>query len=225
MLHALAAQRSEREVWWLFGARNGSEHPFAQEARSLLAQLPHAHSYVCYSRPAPGDRPGIDYTAAGRLSAELFGRLGVPRCVDAYLCGPPGFLREVPGWANGYGIDPARVHTEIFGAGPAVTPGIAAVAAPPPHPPAGPPGTGPAVSFARSSLTVNWDPEYPSLLELAEACSVPVRWSCRTGVCHTCETGLVTGTVDYSPEPVEPPAEGNALVCCSKPDGEVILDL
>jgi hypothetical protein len=48
------------------------------------------------------------------------------------------------------------------------------------------------------------DPEYPGLLELAEACSMPVGWSCRTGVCHTCETGLLTGTVDYSPEPVRP---------------------
>ncbi len=28
-----------------------------------------------------------------------------------------------------------------------------------------------------------------SLLELAEACDVPVRWSCRAGVCHNCEVG------------------------------------
>ncbi|GGM26067.1 MOSC domain-containing protein [Dactylosporangium sucinum] len=225
MLHALAAQRSEREVWWLYGARNRGEHPFAREVRSLLAQLPRAHSLVCYSRPTPGDRPGIDYTATGRLAAGVLGRLGVPDAVDAYLCGPPAFMREAPGWVEGHGIDPARVHTEIFGARAAVTPGIAPRAAAAPHPPAGPPGTGRAVTFARSGLTVNWDPQYPSLLELAEACSVPVRWSCRTGVCHTCETGLLTGSVAYAPEPVEPPADGNALTCCSQPDTDVVLDL
>jgi hypothetical protein len=27
------------------------------------------------------------------------------------------------------------------------------------------------------------------------AWDVPVRWSCRAGVCHTCETTLVSGTV------------------------------
>jgi ferredoxin len=81
------------------------------------------------------------------------------------------------------------------------------------------------VSFARSGLTVRWDPACRSLLELAEACDVPVRWACRTGVCHSCETGLINGHVTYRPEPLDPPAEGNALTCCSQPAGDVDLDL
>jgi ferredoxin len=97
--------------------------------------------------------------------------------------------------------------------------------APAPHQPAGPIGTGPPVSFARSGLTVPWNNSQDSLLELAEACDVPVQWSCRTGVCHTCELALMSGTVDYSPDPVEPPAEGNILICCSKPTEGVVLDL
>ena len=64
-----------------------------------------------------------------------------------------------------------------------------------------------------------------SLLELAEACDVPVRWSCRTGVCHSCETGLISGSVIYRPDPVEPPAAGNLLICCSQPQGDIALDL
>jgi len=63
------------------------------------------------------------------------------------------------------------------------------------------------------------------LLELAEACSVPTRWSCRTGVCHNCESGLLAGAVAYSPDPVEAPADGNVLICCSRPRGDVVLDL
>ncbi|MGA7927852.1 MAG: 2Fe-2S iron-sulfur cluster-binding protein [Candidatus Sulfotelmatobacter sp.] len=54
---------------------------------------------------------------------------------------------------------------------------------------------------------------------------VPVRWSCRTGVCHTCMTGLIGGSIIYNPEPLERPAPGNVLVCCSQPDAGVSLDL
>ncbi|HKN08014.1 MAG TPA: 2Fe-2S iron-sulfur cluster-binding protein, partial [Pseudomonadota bacterium] len=95
----------------------------------------------------------------------------------------------------------------------------------PPHPPAGPPGAGPLISFARSGLNVHWDPAFQSLLELAEACDVPTRWSCRTGVCHSCETGLVAGSVAYAPDPIAPPAEGNVLICCSRPQGDIVIDL
>ena len=77
------------------------------------------------------------------------------------------------------------------------------------------PGSGPTIEFARSNLAVPWSSDYASLLEFAEACDVPVRWSCRTGVCHNCETALISGTVDYDPDPVEPPADGSALICCS----------
>jgi ferredoxin len=81
------------------------------------------------------------------------------------------------------------------------------------------------VSFARSNVTASWGPEYASLLEFAEACDVPVQWSCRTGVCHTCETPLLSGSVDYSPDPLDAPGDGNALVCCSQPREDVVLDL
>ena len=82
-----------------------------------------------------------------------------------------------------------------------------------------------SIQFARSNLSIPWSAGYASLLELAEACDVPVRWSCRTGVCHTCETTIIDGTVDYDPDPVEPPVEGSVLTCCSRPGGGVVLDL
>ena len=115
------------------------------------------------------------------------------------------------------------VHTEIFGALEDITPGMGPVVHHP-HLPQGPRGSGASVSFARSGITTSWDPKYQSLLELAEACDIPVRWSCRTGVCHTCMTGLIGGAVKYRPEPLEMPAPGNVLICCSRPDADVILD-
>jgi len=117
-----------------------------------------------------------------------------------------------------------NVHMEIFGTLETITPGVARVDHRP-HLPEGPAGPGPAVAFARSGITVAWDAKFGSLLELAEACDVPVRWSCRTGVCHTCLTGLISGSLSYAPEPLERPAPGNVLVCCSQPDSNLIVDL
>ncbi len=225
MLHALAAGQSGRDIWWLHGARNRAAEPFAAESRALLAALPSAHRHICYSRPDPGDIQGRDYDTAGHLAAPVLAALDLPRSAEAYLCGPAAFMTEMSGALVAAGLQPARIRTEIFGAGPAQTPGIAPVAARPPHLPAGPAASGPPVAFARSDLTARWDPGYASLLELAEACDVPVRWSCRTGVCHTCQTAVVSGAVSYAPEPVDDPAEGSVLICCAQPSGDLVLDL
>ena len=225
MLHALAQEHSDREIWWLQGARSGRDHPFAAEARALLASLPNVRTHVCYSRPGPDDHEGRDFDNAGRLTASLLAELEPPRSAEAYLCGPASFMEEISAGLAAMGIDASRIHTEPFGPAAGLTPGIAATPARTPHPPAGQPGTGPTIEFARSNLAVPWSPDYTSLLELAEACDVPVRWSCRTGVCHNCETTIIAGDLEYNPDPVEPPADGSALICCSQPRDDVVLDL
>jgi ferredoxin-NADP reductase/MOSC domain-containing protein YiiM len=225
MLHALAAESSTREIWWLYGARNRDDHPFFQESRRLLQGLQHCRSHIRYSRPGPQDHLGSDFDAPGHLDVAALEQLGVPRDADFYLCGPAAFLRDLTSGLSAWGVSGDRVHTEIFGPGEPITPGVAAVASRPPHQPAGPAGAGPRVSFARSGLAVAWDPKYQSVLELAEACDVPVRWSCRTGVCHTCESGLISGAVSYQPEPLQAPADGNVLICCCQPRDDVVVDL
>jgi ferredoxin-NADP reductase/MOSC domain-containing protein YiiM/ferredoxin len=208
MLQALAGEHSEREIWWLHGARSSRAHSFAAEARALVAALPYAHAYVCYSRPGPDDIEGSGFDSAGRLTASLLAELD-----------------EISAGLAALGIDISRIHTEPFGPAPGVTPGIAATPTRTPHAPAGKPGDGPTIEFARSNLAVPWSDDYSSLLELAEACDVPVRWACRTGVCHTCETTLIAGDLKYDPDPVEPPGDGSALICCSQPNNDVAIDL
>src|SRR5215467_6541154 len=225
MLHALAAETSPRQVWWLYGARNRSDHPFAQESRDLVQVLPHSRSRILYSRPGPEDRLGFDFDATGRLGVPVLDELGVPRDADFYLCGPSTFLRDLRVGLSAWGVAADHVHLEIFGPGESMTPGISAEAPRPVHAPVGPAGQGPQVSFARSGLTVRWDAKYQNLLELAEACDVPVRWSCRTGVCHNCESGLISGAVSYRPEPLDQPAPGDLLICCSQPQQDVVIDL
>jgi ferredoxin-NADP reductase/MOSC domain-containing protein YiiM len=221
MLHALARQHTEREVWWLHAARRPSEHAFAGESQRLLASLPRVHEHVFYSAASSAELAASG-AHAGRLTAEQLAKLCLPADASAYLCGPATFMADIRQGLDELGI--TDVRTELFGALDAINPGVVAQASVPPHPPAGPPGTGPLVTFARSGLTVAFGAR-SNVLELAEACDVPTRWSCRTGVCHTCVTPILSGQVSYQPSPLEPPEEGSVLICCARPDSELVVDM
>jgi ferredoxin-NADP reductase/MOSC domain-containing protein YiiM/ferredoxin len=226
MLHALAAARSARQVWWLHGARDRQHHPFAAEVRQLMLTLPHGRSYVCYSKPGAGDKMGEDFDTSDHLSRSVFDRIHVPRDADVYLCGPTRFMADVKEALAAMGVAPQQIHVEMFNGSESIMPGVVGATPRPAHLPKNDGDTGPLVSFARSGIAAHWNPsEYNSILELAEACDVPVRWSCRTGICHTCESGLISGDVVYGPEPLDKPAEGNLLICCSQPVRDVVIDL
>ncbi len=226
MLHALATVHDPRPVWWIHGARDDAEHAFADEVDVLVARLPQARRLVAYSRPRPDAPAGAGFDITGRLSLAAFDRAGVPADADFYLCGPAGFLRETRAALAARGVPPDRVATEVFGTVGTHPSGILRTGdRPSPHPPDGPPGTGPTVSFVRSNLSVAWDARCPSLLDLAEACDVPVNFGCRNGTCHTCESTLLAGAVQYTSQPLEPPPPGRVLVCCSTPGADLALDL
>jgi len=226
MLYALAEARSTRQVLWLHAARDRQHHPFAREVRRLMPALERGRSYVCYSNPGAGDEAGVDFNVIGHMSQSVFEKAGLPPDADVYLCGPDRFMADMKRELEAIGVPPGRIHVEIFNGGESMTPGVVGAARRMPHVPADNPNAGPLISFARSGIAAHWNPlKYQSLLELAEACDVPVRWSCRTGVCHNCESGLVSGTVTYDPEPLDKPADGNLLVCCSRPSGDMVIDL
>jgi len=226
ILHALAAARSTRQVLWLHGARDRQHHPFAAEVRRLMLALPRARSHVCYSSPASGDKLGEDFDATGHVSRSAFDEVGMPPEADVYLCGPARFMAAMKEALARSGVEPERIHVEVFNGGESMTPGVVGAATRAAHLLKDDANTGPLVSFARSGIAAHWKASaYQSILELAEACDVPVRWSCRTGVCHNCESGLVSGSVSYQPDPLDPPAEGNVLICCSRPQDDVVLDI
>jgi len=226
MLHALAAARSTRLVWWLHGARDRQHDAFASEARLLVRALQNGRSYVCYSRPGSHDQKGEDFDATGHLSRSIFDEVGLPREADVYICGPAPFMAEMKVVLASLGVAPDRIYLELFNGSESMTPGVVGASTHTPHRPSDDADTGPLVSFARSGIAAHWkSSSYQSILELAEACDVPVRWSCRTGVCHNCESGLVSGAVVYGPEPLDQPADGNLLVCCAQPIRDVVIDL
>ncbi len=226
MLHALASTsaKSPRKVWWIHAARNAAEHVFAQEARQLLAAIPESHSAIAYSKPDPTDRNGVDFELRGHWDFASLEKLAMPVEADFYVCGPSTFLSDMNRALISLGVPKPAIHYEVFGPADSIEPGVTKTERKPPHLPVSL-GTGPIVSFTRSGLAVPWDARFKSLLEFAEACDVPVRWSCRTGVCHTCACGVLDGQVRYAPEPLDPPAPGNALICCSTPETAIELDL
>jgi ferredoxin-NADP reductase len=213
MLHELAAARSTRDVWWIHAAREPREHPFAAEAHALLASWPRAREHVIYS------------ATEGRLGKDKLIALDVPVSATAYVCGPASFMADMREALAATGLPSSRIRTELFGARSSINPGLTGRAQRPPHQPPGPPGTGPLVTFARSGLSVPYASDGRTVLELAEACDVPTRWACRTGVCHTCTTPLLSGEVAYAPDPLEPPPDGEVLICCSRPRGDLVLDM
>jgi ferredoxin len=81
------------------------------------------------------------------------------------------------------------------------------------------------VTFAHSGIAAPFASGRRSVLDLADACDVPTRWSCRTGVCHTCSTPLLSGGISCSPDPVEPPPDGEVLICCAQPQTDIVLHM
>jgi ferredoxin-NADP reductase len=230
MLHQLAAARSSRPVWWIHGTRGPAEHPLAAEAHALLAGLPNAREHVFFSSVDPSF-PGR--VTVGRITGDRLARLRLPSDASAYVCGPAAFMDDMRTALTGLGLQAGRIHTEVFGALGAINPGVTGQRPRKPHQPPGPAGTGPQVTFARSGLTARFPGpgagaapgSGPSVLEFAESCDVPTRYACRSGVCHTCVTPLVSGEVRYSPDPLEPPASGQALVCCARPETDIVVDM
>ena len=214
MLHALSVARSTREIWWLHTTGNRESQAFATEVTALIESLPHARQLVFFTQ------------TQGRLDQSAIAALGLPRGAAAYLCGPTQFMTDMREALSAAGLGNANIHSELFGALPPINPGIVDVAPRrPPHPPAGTPGTGPSTTFARSGLTVGWSDDYANILDLAEACDVPTRFSCRSGVCHVCETGVVAGTTTYVQTPLEPPEKSTVLICSAAPASDLVLDL
>jgi len=215
----LKGPQGKTPIWWIHGARDGLHHSFASETRALLDAEPAVRRCIVYSRPRSDDEIGRDFDEVGHVDLKLLEKLNVLKNANFYLCGPVGFLASLREELRDWGVADQLIHIETFGtalqSGPTTSP----------HPPSDQPDSGPSITFVNSNLTVRWDDRYGSLLELAEQCSVPVSWSCRSGVCHRCETAVIGGNIQYAPEPIDPPSRDAVLICCARPLGDVQLDL
>jgi len=221
MLEAIVETGSQRPIWFIHGARNGRDQIMGAVARQIATEHDNVRLHVCYSRPDPEDVPGRDYDSAGHITTDLLQRLLPGADFDFYLCGPEPFMKALHDGLLAWSVPEARIHYEHFG-----PPNVLKPVRPQPHKASPTSGADtPDVSFARAGLTVPWDPSVESLLELAELHGLRPDFSCRSGICHTCMSRLIEGSVEYSLDIADEPDPGNVLICCSTPRTNVVIDV
>ncbi len=214
--------RNFRRTYFLHGARNGAGQAFGAHLRQLAVDHDFMTAHICYSRPGELDRLGPTYHGEGRIDLALLKRVLPFDDYEFYLCGPQGFMQDLYAGLRGLGVRDERLHTEAFG------PATVLKGPVEPAPRDTPAGDPVAVTFAKSDRSVTWQPGQGSLLDLAEREGLSPAYSCRSGLCGTCAVPLRAGAVDYDEQPLVPPAEDEALICCATPragDGPVVLDL
>jgi ferredoxin-NADP reductase/predicted pyridoxine 5'-phosphate oxidase superfamily flavin-nucleotide-binding protein len=229
MLDHLVAGKSERRIWYFHGANSGREHAMRDHVRQIAQKHENVRTHVCYGHPREGDIPGRDFNTEGRLSIQILKSALPWDDYEFYICGPTQFMKMMAEGLMENGVRPDRIRWEAFSTDKPdiVVPGEVA--------PEGPVkardgsaaevAAGGVVEFRRSGKTVNWDQSCESLLDLAEANGVTVRYGCRTGECFTCAVRIISGDVSYTRELEEAPDDGSALICSAVPRGEVVLDL
>ena len=235
MLHRLVRD-SARRVYFVHACENGEVHAFAEEVRALAAARPGVAAHFRYRCATDEDLARGRCHSRGLVDKELLQSLLPLDDYDVYLCGPPPFMQA--GWSllRGLGIAPGRIHYEFFGPATVLEAQEATVASAASSPsaddrqaaePAAEPQSASAalVRFGPAGLGVPWDDACPSLLDLAERAGLDPDFNCRAGLCGTCMSTLVRGTVEYFEEPLDPPPEGKVLLCCSRPVGPVAIDL
>ncbi len=116
MLQSLVMRKDQREIWWVHGARDRSEHAFGSEVDELLRTLPHSHRLVSYSNPEADEKDSPDFDIVGRISGTKPAEAGVPVDADYYLCGPDAFMKTLSAAIAAQGTPPQQIATELFGA-------------------------------------------------------------------------------------------------------------
>lgn len=117
MLSTILADGSERSVTFVHACRNGRVHAFRQWLNETVASHSNVKRVVFYEAVGEGDRQGVDYDFDGRLDvAGIAGQVIVPDA-DYYICGPVPFMRAQCDALAALAVDPARIHTEVFGSG------------------------------------------------------------------------------------------------------------
>lgn len=209
----------DRQVWFIHATQNSETHAFGKYLRDLAKEWPCLHSHVRYSQPLDCDRQGKDYDSHGHIDIDLFKSLLSLDDYAFYLCGPQPFMESVFDSLKSLNVSDDRIHYEFFGPGATLhrdQPGnsVSLAEALGDRLPV-------TVEFSRSGIKTTWDPTKGSLLDLAESEGLQPAYSCRSGICQTCATRIISGSVDYLEPPMTQPEKGDALLCCAYPRARV----
>jgi ferredoxin-NADP reductase len=222
MLHRLAGQ--DRPVHFIHACENGSVHALRDEVLALARLRPVIRTRFVYRTPSAGDVALRLFDSAGVVDRQLLQSLLPLEDYDFYLCGPPGFMQAVYGALLGLGVAKARIKYEFFGPATVLEPKAPEVLAAPS--PSLQSSSETEIVFTRSGKSAPWRNFKGTLLEFAEQQGLTPEFSCRAGICNSCECELLEGAVRYDETPLDAPAEGKALICLARPASpRVRLDL
>lgn len=221
-----------QQVWFIHGATNSRTHAFDQQVKKLAQAHPCLDVHIRYSQPLEGEIEAANYQSTGHVDIDLVKSLLTLDDYEFYLCGPAPFMESLYEGLKDISVPDERIHYEFFGPGatllrdqPGETTGLATdISDRAPVP----------VQFVKSGKEAIWEPAKGTLLDLAESEGLQPAYSCRSGICQTCTTRVLSGEVDYTESPMTPPADGEALICCAYPkatddtgniDNIIVLDL
>ena len=115
MLHAAALQDVNRRVWYVHGARSGTQHAFKSEVDALVASRPNLAKHIQYSQPSDTDRAGTDFDAVGQVTAETLLDLNADPSAHYLLCGPTEWIATLRTGLETAGVPSHYIHFETFG--------------------------------------------------------------------------------------------------------------
>ncbi|AUT70655.1 pyridoxamine 5'-phosphate oxidase family protein [Paraburkholderia hospita] len=218
----VADDSQAKRLFFFHGARSDRDRPFSAHLKDVAARYPSV-SLNLFDSAGSGPAEGI---TQGRVDIAALKRALSFDDYDFYLCGPEQFMRDLYEGLRALNVADERIRFEAFGpASVKRTPMLAEPAAEE-KAEAG----GAQVTFARSQRTVQWLPKHGSLLDFAEKHGIEAQSSCRSGMCGTCSTKVLSGQVAYDGEIEVEVADGCALICMAHPvvEGErasLTLDL
>jgi hypothetical protein len=217
MAKAASRLNRARKIWFVHGARDGRFHAFRDEILEVAQQNPNLTIHFAYSRPRPEDA-GL-YQTLGYADTALIQSL-VKQDAEYFLCGSPSFLQSLREGLTEIGVPEAQIFFEVFSKAPKTPMERSSAQL------SSDPNQAKEISFVRSGKTLVWDGNTPNILEFAEANGLNPPYSCRQGICGTCQGKILEGEVEYLDTPVAEIEEGHALTCISVPKSEkIVFDL
>lgn len=216
MLRDLADQMEPVDAVFLHAARTPRDFVFKEELFNIASRLKGVRLHLLPENV--GDErwwPGL----TGRISKEYLS-LAVPDMAKRVVlcCGPSPFMATAQALAAELGVPATRYVEESFGAAVIDDAPIAVDERKTPQ--------SFEVRFSKQGRTIDV-PADQTVLSCAKRAGLRIPSSCANGICGTCKSKLVSGTVDMRHGGGIRQREidaGMFLPCCSRPLSDLVID-
>lgn len=215
----------DQDILFVHSARTPDDIIFRDELMLMARRHPRFRPvFVCeedgrFERWA-GHRGRLTLSMLRTIAPDLSAR-------ETYCCGPAPYMAAVRALLAEAGYDMARYHQESFDFAElaAEEPALAAevISAEAAQAPALPTYQ---VLFAKSGRTIECAGDV-TVLDAARRAGLRLPSSCTKGVCGTCKSKLVSGSVDMTPAGGIRQREidaGMVLLCCSRPTADLVVE-